>query len=307
MPRVEVPMTGRIEQMLELFETVSRLEDPVQLQKTFITRVKELQYAHGYMSLSVRGLPPGHFRITKKWLEEEKPPEWRDWWKDIGNLPVHKSGLLSEIISTPGPKLFHHLDVRNDLVLGNELARFKSMIAAPLFENGLALNWSFVFREDAEGFNLHDVENFTVRGNLLGGMVGRQVQARQLRDLNERLNAQLQEIASIQQSLLPERLPDYPGLSIATSYLTSNIAGGDYYDFFEMSGGRLGALVADVSGHGAGAATVVAMLHAILHDMPVKDRTPASMLTHANHQLMEKRFQTNFVTAFLGMFDDRSK
>lgn len=305
MPRVELAAADdRIAQVLEMFQTLSAIKDPTELQREYARRVRRLQHTNGYIALSVRGLPPGQYRITRQWLSTGPEPEWRDVWRAGEAIPVRAGGFLGEVIATPEPKLYHDLDVRRDPVLGDALAGLGSALAVPLFDGGRVQNWGLAFRTEPRGFSPADLEDFLTRGNLVGGMVKGLVNARRIEELNDRLAGQLQEIATIQQSLLPERIPSIPGLSIATSYLTSNVAGGDYYDFFDMGQGRWGALVADVSGHGAGAATVVAMLHAILHDIPESARDPAAMLAHANRQLVAKRFESNFVTAFVGMFDE---
>ena len=56
----------------------------------------------------------------------------------------------------------------------------------------------------------------------------------------EAVDYELQTIADLQQALLPAELPRVPGLELAAHYQTANRAGGDYYDFFPLPGGRLG-------------------------------------------------------------------
>jgi sigma-B regulation protein RsbU (phosphoserine phosphatase) len=80
-------------------------------------------------------------------------------------------------------------------------------------------------------------------------------------------------------------------------------SGGDYFDFYEWDDGHFGVLVADVAGHGAGAAVVVAMLQAILHTIPPGAHTsPADVLTFLNEHLVRKRIENSFVTAFCAKF-----
>ena len=107
----------------------------------------------------------------------------------------------------------------------------------------------------------------------------------------------------MQQALLPIEIPEIPDLSIATSYLTSQEAGGDYYDFFPLPGGRWGVLIADVAGHGAAAATVMAMLHAILHGYEGPEYDPAAVMRYANRRLGMHRIDATFVTAFFAVYD----
>ncbi len=64
----------------------------------------------------------------------------------------------------------------------------------------------------------------------------------------------------IQQSILPESLPDMEGIRCAVRYVPMEIIGGDYYDFHIAQPGKLSAFIADVSGHGVPAAIISAMV-----------------------------------------------
>jgi phosphoserine phosphatase RsbU/P len=68
----------------------------------------------------------------------------------------------------------------------------------------------------------------------------------------------------VQQSLLPQRGADFKGADIAGVSLYCTDAGGDYYDYFRLPGGRLGIVVADVSGHGVSSALHMATARAHL-------------------------------------------
>ena len=61
----------------------------------------------------------------------------------------------------------------------------------------------------------------------------------------------------------------------AAYYQTSRHAGGDYYDVLPLGDDRFGILVADVSGHGAPAAIVMAMIRAVVHTYPGRRRRSA--------------------------------
>lgn len=65
---------------------------------------------------------------------------------------------------------------------------------------------------------------------------------------------------TLQRRLLPERLPDIPGVGVAARYLPGGIGvnvGGDWYDVFLLPDGRIGVAVGDVLGRGADAASVM--------------------------------------------------
>ncbi len=112
-------------------------------------------------------------------------------------------------------------------------------------------------------------------------------------------------VAEIQRSLLPRSLPSIPGLELAAHYQTSQWAGGDYYDFFELPDGRWGFLIADVSGHGTPAAVMMAILHSLAHGHPGHPEPPSALLEHVNKRLAAGYTSQNevFVTAFYGIYD----
>lgn len=303
MEQVDLSLNPKIEQYSRMLREVSRMTDPVEVQKHFATLLRDDNLVQGFLSLSVRGLKPGEYKITRNNLEQNLGVITGNPWKDFASLPTHTGGFLGQVVATPEPKLFRNMNIRNDPVLGDKLARFGSAFANPLFDDGKALNWSITLKTAKDGYNLTDAETFLLRGNIIGRMTKTLVVAQQVKELNKRLSDQLEQVAQIQRSLLPDQTPDFPGLQIATSYLTSNEAGGDYYDFFEMGDRRLGVLIADVSGHGAGAATVMAMMQSILRSYQERAKGPAAMLEHANRELVNKRVESNFVTAFMGVFD----
>ncbi|MFT3684591.1 MAG: SpoIIE family protein phosphatase [Phycisphaerales bacterium] len=72
------------------------------------------------------------------------------------------------------------------------------------------------------------------------------------------------EVAAIQRALLPAKLPNLSGWTIASHYLPCDASGGDFYGFQDRNTNELMLLVADVSGHGARAAVIMAMLRAWL-------------------------------------------
>lgn len=68
--------------------------------------------------------------------------------------------------------------------------------------------------------------------------------------------------AMLTRALLPSRFPELPDVEFAARYTPADAGpvGGDWYDVFELQGGRLGLAVGDVSGHGVEAASMMARL-----------------------------------------------
>src|SRR4029078_7323477 len=84
--------------------------------------------------------------------------------------------------------------------------------------------------------------------------------ARQQEFVSAALSRARELARSIQQSLLPQRMPDVPGLRMAGAYLPMTAVAGDLYEILPLPGARILVVVADVSGHGVPAALVASML-----------------------------------------------
>lgn len=314
---VDTSGNPRIPVLMEMVGALSRAEDPFAVQRAFVEGFARINGPSGYVSLSVRGLKPGEYKITRmlsdltKASESESNP-WRDW----DTLKIHTGGFFGEIIRNAYPELIHHFYLRDDPVVGDALAQFGSVMAIPLFDQGEPLNWAITLRIDPEGFTEKELEDSILRSNLGGATVKNVIIQRQLREANNRARREIDQIARIQRALLPQILPKLPGLTIATSYETFDTAGGDMYDLVLLDEEgrdnpderRLGMLIADAAGHGPAAAVVAAMLTAIFNTYGDRaSLTPAALLTYANEHLMYKRLEGTFVTAFGATFDPRTR
>ncbi len=83
----------------------------------------------------------------------------------------------------------------------------------------------------------------------------------------------------LQRSLLPRQLANVIGVSAAARYLpASDEVGGDWYDVFELSRGRIGVAIGDVVGHGVRAAALMGQLRTALHAYAIEDHGPAKTL-----------------------------
>jgi sigma-B regulation protein RsbU (phosphoserine phosphatase) len=103
-----------------------------------------------------------------------------------------------------------------------------------------------------------------------------------LRDQAERTARTLQE------SLLPPRLPEIPGIDLAVLYrpADASIVGGDFYDVFDLDGGGWAVVVGDVSGKGAGAAAVTSLVRHTVRAAAMTGADPAGVLATLNRAML---------------------
>ncbi len=112
----------------------------------------------------------------------------------------------------------------------------------------------------------------------------------------ERTHRELELAAQIQQRFLPQENPQIPGVEIDARAVPSSDVGGDYYNFLDLPGDKLGIVLADVSGHGIGAAMITAAIHAYLHALLSCYESPAQMAGQLNGLLYQSTLPSKYAT-----------
>jgi sigma-B regulation protein RsbU (phosphoserine phosphatase) len=113
----------------------------------------------------------------------------------------------------------------------------------------------------------------------------------------ERLERELQLAREIQQTFMPGQLPHLPGWELAFTWRAARQVAGDFYDFFELSGGRLGLVIADVADKGMPAALFMALTRTLMRAAALEEVSPAAALARVNDLLVPDAHQGMFVTA----------
>lgn len=119
----------------------------------------------------------------------------------------------------------------------------------------------------------------------------------------KKLDGELQILADLQTSLLPDPLPVLPNYDCAAHYSPSLRTSGDYYDFIPLSQIHMGILVADVSGHGAAASMVMAIMRVVMRAFVQDLLSPGGALTVVNNVLIQHVPSDQFATAFYGILN----
>ncbi len=123
----------------------------------------------------------------------------------------------------------------------------------------------------------------------------------------ERLNRELEIAREVQEHLFPQRLPSVPGLDYCGRCRPAREVGGDYYDFLELPGGRLGIAIGDVSGKGIGAALMMASLEASLRAQVSVGQDLAELMKRVNCLVYEASSASRYATLFYGECDSRNR
>jgi phosphoserine phosphatase RsbU/P len=122
----------------------------------------------------------------------------------------------------------------------------------------------------------------------------------------ERVAGRELEIArEVQSKLLPQQTPVVESLDYFGVCIQARLVGGDYYDFLYLGPGRLGFVLADISGKGISAALLMASLQASLrsHYVQAPDDLPR-VLRAVNRTFFDSTATSRYATLFLGIYDE---
>ena len=137
-----------------------------------------------------------------------------------------------------------------------------------------------------------------------------------VRDVTERLKSQaairdsveeFRVAREIQQHLFPKQAPIIDGFDIAGASSPAAATGGDYFDYLKTTDGQLVLAVADVSGHGAGPAMLMAETRAYLRLLVRNRHHLGDILVQANNMVGEDVGKDRFITMHLVKLDSKSK
>ncbi|MFI8966418.1 SpoIIE family protein phosphatase [Streptomyces sp. NPDC053493] len=95
---------------------------------------------------------------------------------------------------------------------------------------------------------------------------------------------------SLQNRLLPHRLPPVPGVSVAARYLPAGHGmdiGGDFYDLIPATPATVIAVIGDVQGHNTTAAALMGQVRTAVHAHATAGASPGDILARTNRLLTE--------------------
>jgi predicted permease len=120
----------------------------------------------------------------------------------------------------------------------------------------------------------------------------------------EKVRRDLALAAEVQKRLLP---PQPPSSSIATwaaFTLPARTVGGDYYDFVELPGDRIGMAIADIAGKGIAAALLMSVVQASLRVIWTEsDVAPNAVAAKMNRFLQQSTASNGYATFFYALVD----
>lgn len=209
--------------------------------------------------------------------------------------------------------LYEELEARKEPIIIDEAAAdhritarpggpLGSLLIAPLLSRSEMLGALFVAKDVTHGFEKDDVEAISVYA-AQAALALENARLFEEQVEKERLTRELDIAREVQSKLLPQRLPQLRGLTVAASSISAHEVGGDYYDFLQLDEHRLAFIIGDVSGKGTSAAFYMAELQGIFRSVSRLTSTPSDFLEQANLALASALERHVFVSVIYGIVD----
>lgn len=121
------------------------------------------------------------------------------------------------------------------------------------------------------------------------------------------LERELETARNIQESFLPESLPEVRGWEVGATWLAAQQVGGDFFDFIALPEGergpRWGVVIADVADKGVPAALFMALCRTLVRSVAVTMAEPGDLLTRINELILADTRSELFVSLFYGVWE----
>lgn len=123
----------------------------------------------------------------------------------------------------------------------------------------------------------------------------------------ERMEQELAIARSIQLNLLPQDIPELPGIDVYGMSEPAREVGGDCFDLLPMNGDQLVLTIGDVSGKGMAAALVMANLQSALRIIAGEQLSPKDTIRRLNESIYRNISPGIFITYFLGIWNNEHR
>ncbi|MPZ54563.1 MAG: SpoIIE family protein phosphatase [Acidimicrobiia bacterium] len=227
----------------------------------------------------------------------------------VDSIPIPPGDPLETyLIDTAAPVQLDNVDLDSSVL--EELRGAGVSIVVPLVGQGELLGALYL------GPRLSDQPYSTDDRKLLANLASQVAPAMRVAQLvrqqqieakeRERIQQELEVAALIQHTLLPRELPQRSGWGVDAFYRPARAVGGDFYDFIDLSDGRLGVVIGDVTDKGVPAALVMATCRSMLRAAAARHDTPGAVLADVNDALVDEIPPAMFVTCLYATLDTES-
>ncbi|MFH1051596.1 MAG: GAF domain-containing SpoIIE family protein phosphatase [bacterium] len=181
----------------------------------------------------------------------------------------------------------------------------KSIITVPLFAGEERVGTLLVLHPEEYGLEEDDLRIMEAFGDNINLALEN---AKLIKDSleKEKYRRELVLAREMEEKLLPNKLPEIPGYSLAAFTIPAKEVGGDYYDIVKIKNGKNCILIGDVSGKGMSSAFYMAQLKGVVLALAPESTGASDLLCRINQTFIGKIEKQMYITLSAFVIDDES-
>ncbi len=119
----------------------------------------------------------------------------------------------------------------------------------------------------------------------------------------QRMREEIDTARRIQLSMLPQGGPNVVWIDLAAASLPATEVGGDYYEYFRLTPGRLSLVIGDVAGHGLASGLLLSGVRSCLYLLEDQLADPVAILDRLNHMVRRTTDKRTYVTLLCALLE----
>lgn len=183
----------------------------------------------------------------------------------------------------------------------------QSHVDIPLISRGKVFGILNAQHIEMDGFSEHDINVLKTLAEHVSIAIQNALLFEEEKKEKEIILKDMKEASLIQKSLFPKSSPSLQNFIISGMCEPCLEVGGDWFDYIQLPSGKLGVLLADVSGKGLAASLLMASARTIIRMIAEQEESPAAVLTKVNKVLTADLPLGRFITLVYAVIDPVSR
>jgi sigma-B regulation protein RsbU (phosphoserine phosphatase) len=282
----------RVDALVSVQKAAQQISSILELDELLNTIVHRIAVDFGCIESSILLIEGDQFHMAavRGCTQNHKGDRW----------PVTE-GLSGQVVATGEP--YYAPDVTQELLYKACEPHTRSEIILPLKAGERVIGVFSASHHDLDAFPRAQIEILKALAGHIGVAIDNAQRIQRERRDSEQLRQEQEESRQIQQNLLPRSAPAVPGFKLEAACVPAGAVGGDWYDYIPLSGGRLGIVLADVSGKGMPAALLMSATRGIVRSLAPLVGGPGEMLARVNQMLLDDCATGRYVTMIYAVLD----
>jgi sigma-B regulation protein RsbU (phosphoserine phosphatase) len=183
----------------------------------------------------------------------------------------------------------------------------QSHVDIPLIYKGKVFGILNAQQTEKNGFSEHDISVLQTLSEHVSIAIQNALLFEEEKMEKEIILQDIKEASLIQKNLFPKESPAVKNFSFSGMYEPCLEVGGDWFDYIKLPSGKVGVVLADVSGKGLAASLLMASARTIIRMIAGQEESPAKVLTKVNEILLADLPLSRFITLVYVVIDPVTK